>query len=41
MFTLRIGSFEVSSQRGDFRLKLGSREVYWSRDTGFVFEDCR
>lgn len=37
MFIIAVGStFEMSSQFGDFCLRFGRREFYWSRDTGFI-----
>ena len=39
MFIIAFGSaFEMSSQFGDFRVRFGRRELYWSRDTGLVIE---
>jgi hypothetical protein len=39
MFCFTIGQvFELSSQFGDFLVRFGRREFYWSRDTGFICE---
>jgi hypothetical protein len=39
MFSFKFGRvFEVSSQLGDFLVRVGRRQFYWSRDTGFICE---
>jgi hypothetical protein len=39
MFSIKFGRvFEVSSHFGDFLVRFGRMEFYWSRDTGFICE---
>jgi hypothetical protein len=39
MFSIKLGrAFEVSSQLGDFLVRVGRIEVYWSKADGWTFE---
>jgi hypothetical protein len=39
MFSIKVGRvFELSSQLGDFLVRFGRREVYWSKADGWTFE---
>jgi hypothetical protein len=37
-FSLRIGPFTIEIYR-DFLLRIGKRELFWSKDTGWTAEN--
>jgi hypothetical protein len=39
LFAISIGRFTLEVTRSDLLLKLGKREIYWSRDTGLAFDN--